>query len=91
MSSATKAAVAAGPFYPSGFPALERNDFGNNNYCRTGPAVLQCYLKCSAETGHHGLENDYYHFLMRRESGSENQQLQSVHILFSLVAIFFPS
>ena len=52
-------------------------------------AVLQCYLKCSAETGHHGLENDYYHFLMRRESGSENQQLQSVHILFSLAAIFF--
>lgn len=54
-------------------------------------AALQCYLKCSAETGHHGLENDYYHFPMRRESGSENQLLQSVHILFSLVAIFFSS
>ena len=31
-------------------------------------AVLQRYLKCSAETGHRGLDTDYYHFLMRQES-----------------------
>ena len=54
-----------GHFYLSGFPALERNDFGNSNYCRTG---LGCAAVLLAETGHHTLETDYYHFLRRQES-----------------------
>ena len=52
-------------------------------------AVLQCYLRCGAQAGHHGLETDYYHFLMRHESCVRNQLLQSVHMLFSLAAICF--
>lgn len=51
----------------SGITALECNDFVDMNHWQAASATLQCYPKCSAQTGHHWPRTGYCQCLGRRE------------------------